>query len=446
MRRSRTTLSGLIGLILVSSLACGPAKDAAKPGPVKVELKTEHGKSRLFVDGKPFYIRGAGLEFGDFRSLAAHGGNAFRTWRTDNGRLTGEQVLDSAYANGLYVSMGLEIARERAGAGRGVFGFDYDDEVAVASQRERVRKEVLRLKDSPALIIWGIGNELNLGAGNPRVWDAVNDLSKMIHELDPNHLTTTMLAGINKDLADEIRTRAPDLDLISIQMYADIVNLPRYLREIGWDRPYMITEWGATGHWEVPKTPWGAPIENNSSVKADFYRERYEEAIASDSLRCVGSFVFLWGQKQERTPTWYGLFLQNGDETESIDVMQYLWTGTWPLNRSPRLEKTTIDGKTAHDGIRLRAGQPAEAIVRASDLDGDSLRYHWEIRPESTDLGEGGDDERIPDVVAGRIASPDAPETQFTTPEDSGAYRLFVYVYDGMGHAAHANVPFFVDP
>jgi hypothetical protein len=337
------------------------------------------------------------------------------------------------------------VARERTGEGRGYFGFDYDDEEAVAAQLERLRAEVEKYKDHPALIIWGIGNELNLGATNPRVWDAVNGISEMIHEIDPNHLTTTMLAGVSPELVHEIKTRAPDLDLLSVQMYAGIADLPRRMAESGWDGPYMVTEWGATGHWEVPQTPWGAPIENNSSVKADRYLERYQTAIASNTTNLLGSYVFLWGQKQERTPTWYGLFLPTGEATEVIDVMHFVWNGEWPENRAPRLESATLDGRTAYDGIHLDAGLSYPAEVASTDPDGDELTYLWEVREESGAITEGGDDEEVPQLISGVIDQPASPRITLTAPHEPGAYRLFVYVFDGRGSAAHANIPFHVN-
>ncbi|MEM9328409.1 MAG: glycoside hydrolase family 2 TIM barrel-domain containing protein, partial [Bacteroidota bacterium] len=244
--------SAIAAACLVMAFSCNnsekrttaSAEDMAKTEAAKVEMKKEGDAFQLYVNGEPFYIDGAGLEFGDIPALAAHGANSFRTWRTDNGRRSGKEVLDEAQKYGLYVTMGIEIARER-------HGFNYDDPAEVAEQFERVKAEVMELKDHPALIIWAVGNELNLNATNPKVWDAVNDISKMIHEIDPNHLTTTTLAGIGQELVDDIKMRATDLDLLSIQMYGDIVNLPRYIEETGWDGPYMVTEWGATGHWEV---------------------------------------------------------------------------------------------------------------------------------------------------------------------------------------------------
>jgi hypothetical protein len=445
----RITLTvGMVVLLSVMS-ACATPQDAmmaTEQTPTRAEIRHEDGRYQLYLNGEPFYIKGAGLEFGDVERLAAHGGNSFRTWRTDNGRDTGQEVLDRAHRNGLFVTMGLEVARERPGEGRGLFGFDYDDEEAVAAQLDRLRAEVEKYKDHPALIIWGIGNELNLGATNPRVWNAVNGISEMIHEIDPNHLTTTMLAGVSRELVHEIKTRAPDLDLLSVQMYAGIADLPQRMAESGWDGPYMVTEWGATGHWEVQQTPWGAPIENHSSVKADLYRERYQTAIASDTTNLLGSYVFLWGQKQERTPTWYGLFLPTGEATETVDVMHYVWNGEWPENRAPRLESATLDGQTAYDGIYLDAGQSYPAEVVSTDPDGDDLTYLWEVREESQADTEGGDDEEVPQLISGVIDQPASPRVTLTAPQEPGPYRLFVYVFDGRGSAAHANIPFYVNP
>ncbi len=429
-------------LMATTFLQCKPGTPDSVGGsqqPTRVELKKEAGNYQLYLNGKPFWINGAGLEFGRIDKLAEHGGNSFRTWRTDNGRQTGKEVLDKAQELGLYVTMGLEVARER-------HGFDYDDKAAVAAQLERIKKEVLMYKDHPALIIWAIGNELNLRATNPKVWDAVNEISKYIHEVDPNHLTTTTLAGINKEMIDDIKERAPDLDLLGFQLYADIVNLPKYIRETGWDKAYMVTEWGATGHWEISKTAWDIPIENTSSMKADFYLQRYKAAIEPYKNQCVGSYVFLWGQKQERTPTWYGVFLESGEETEAVDVMHYIWNGKWPENRTPRLDSLLLNGKTAYDDVVLKMGERYPVQVIVNDPENDEVTYKWDVKPESDQLGEGGDYEPVPPSLSGLIQGEGA-HVELTAPDKPGAYRLFVYVLDGNDKAAHANVPFLIkDP
>jgi hypothetical protein len=434
--RGRGLFQALAGscLALFAAGACaGGAADAA--GPIPVKVAQVDGRYQLLRGGEIYAVKGAGLEFGNMESLVRNGGNSFRTWRTDNGRMTGQEVLDRAHALGLTVALCIEIGRER-------HGFDYDDEAAVAAQLEYARGEVLKYKDHPALLNWVIGNEPNLYFENPRVFDAINDISRMIHEVDGQHPTTTALAGFDARLAGLIAERAPDLDFVSIQMYGDIVNLPRTLTESGYDGPYAVTEWGAIGHWEVGKTAWGAPIEQNSSDKAASYLRAWETALEPDTERLIGSYVFLWGQKQERTPTWYGMFLPDGSETEVIDVMHYIWNGEWPDNRAPRVASFRLDGRGAADDIVLDANGSYPARLTGEDPDGDALEYRWAVMRESTATQSGGDKEEVPETLGGLVEAGADGEATVRVPGEAGAYRLFVYVHDGRGKAGHANIPF----
>ena len=420
---------------VIWTLSClcllGYSASAQTTQPVKTEIVKQGDGYTLLRDGKPYFIKGAGgSNYMD--RLKAYGGNSIRTWSTQGG----QRVLDEAQRLGLTVTMGLGVATER-------HGFDYNDTAAVAKQLARLRTEVLKYKDHPALLVWGIGNELNLHYSNPKVWDAVNDIAKMIHELDPNHLVTTMLAGINQKEINYIKAKCPALDLIAVQVYGGLASVPEKIRATGWEKAYMVTEWGPTGHWEGPQTPWRASVEETSSEKAAVYKSRYEASIASDP-HCLGSYVFLWGQKQERTPTWYGLFTEDGEENEVVDVMQYLWSGQWPENRAPHLDSVRLDGKKVLDFICLKPGQTYTADVYVSDPDSDPLTARWELLPESTDLKEGGDRESRPQAIRGRVQSESVNRAMLTAPIHSGAYRLFLYVTDGHNNVATANIPFLV--
>lgn len=428
-----------IGLTLISCNNIDQSEDASKNQPApKVELVKEQDKYQLLLNGEPYFIQGAGTELARIKILAESGANSCRTWSTDMGTYIADEFLDSALKYNLTVTMGLDVKKERK-------GFDYNDSEAVKKQFEYLKGEVLKYKDHPALIIWGIGNELNLNYSNPKVWDAVNDIAKMIHEIDPDHLTTTMLAGIKEYDVNEITKRCPDLDFLSIQMYGDLPNLQTRIKESGYEGPYLVTEWGATGHWEVGRTSWDVPIEQTSKDKAASYIHRYEAAIESDSLNCLGSYVFYWGQKQERTPTWYGLFTESGEPTETIDAMQYIWTGEWPENRAPQLDSLHLNGLSAYENVKLKPNGKYSANVYITNFENDHVSYTWEILHESNDLGVGGDYESRPENLHGLIKKDNDHEIVMRAPSEEGPYRLFVYVADDEGKTATANIPFYVE-
>ena len=406
-------------------------------GPIKVEIRGEPGHFQLFRGGEPYNIKGAGIESGELQAFADHGGNSFRTWSVGSKNRSGKELLDEAQRLGLTVALGLPMGKE-------VWGFDYDDADAVAAQLAEVTAIVAQYKDHPALLCWVIGNELNFDYKNPRVYTAVNDISRMIHRLDPNHPTTTTTAGISATLLADIVARAPDLDFLSVQVYGELYNLPDAVQALQIPMPLMITEWGAVGHWEIESTRWGAPLEDNSSVKAANYLRGYSQVLAPLAGHVVGNYVFFWGQKQEKTPTWYGMFLQSGEETEAIDVMHYIWNNRWPDNRSPSLQDLQLDGAQAQENVTLVAGRQYAAQVFVAAADNHNLTFEWVIMREATATPGGGSYEPTPEILADRVEQSGLPRTTVTAPVDPGPYRLFVYVRDQRGHGAHANIPFLV--
>uniref|UniRef100_A0A7S4MC30 Glycoside hydrolase family 2 catalytic domain-containing protein n=1 Tax=Odontella aurita TaxID=265563 RepID=A0A7S4MC30_9STRA len=432
-RRIFTIVAIISMMILLNSTL--RSANLVSQGPVTVEIRGEPGNYRLHRGGEPYVVLGAGTQEVDaLESLHRAGGNSIRTWSSDG---VGD-LLDRAHELDITVSLCLDVKRER-------HGFDYDDEAAVAAQFDAMREEVLRYRDHPALLTWIIGNELNHEYNNPGVYDAVNDIASMIHELDPHHpTTTTTTADISFELVAVIKERAPDLDFLSVQVYGTLVDMPRVLPHVGWDKAFMITEWGTVGHWEVPTTPWGAPIELDSSRKADNYARGYRDVIrALDGLH-IGQYVFLWGYKQERTPTWYGMFLPDGRRTEAIDVLQHAWTGQWPENRAPRIESMTLDGREAGAGVTLAAGDVVTAEVRVRDAERDPLSYEWKLLRESEATQSGGDAEDVPDDISHLIVSQEGHEVRLHAPSKTGACRLFAYIKDTKETGAHANIPFLV--
>lgn len=402
---------------------------------VRVEVKlNERGEYRFYRGGEEYFVKGGGGSE-QWDELASIGGNSVRTWSTDNAK----EMLDKAHALGLTVMMGLWMQHER-------HGFDYDDKPKVQAQLEYFRKIVMEIKDHPALLLWGIGNEVDLFYTNTNVWKAVNDVARMIHELDPNHPTSTVTAGLDPAEVKLIMQDAPEIDVYCVNTYGDIGNVKKNIANYGWTGPYMITEWGPNGHWEVAKTRWGAPIEQTSAEKAVSYKERYENEILAASKNCMGSYVFLWGFKQETTSTWYGLFTREGLRSEAIDELEKFWSGKAPENSAPHLTSLSIDEKNAAQSIMLTAEKKYSALAAVTDGDGDKLNGRWLIVPESTDIKAGGDAESAPIPIGGLFKDKSVEQATFRAPKTEGAYRLFYEVTDGNGHCAYANVPFYVVP
>ncbi len=398
----------------------------------KVQIVRKCGQFQLLRDGAPYFIKGAaGYKYLD--RLKAYGGNSMRVWHTENA----QQVLDSAHAHGLTVTLGLWLGRERD-------GFNYYNKKMTAHQLQELKQVVLQYKDHPALLMWGVGNEVYADGANVKVWDAVNEIAQMIHEVDPHHPTTTTIMNVERIPINMIKQKCPAIDVLSINIFGALFDLRDELAKSNWNGPYIVSEYGARGYWESFFTEWVAPIEQTSSAKVSYVEERYKNSILQDSARCLGAYIFMWDNKYETTQTWYSLFTEDGEETGLVGLMRELWSGALPENRAPYLAYLTLDDKYAEDNIYLKPGQLYTGAAIVSDPEGDALRLRWEVLPETISKDGTADKEIKPKPVDGVLQRVEDNRIQLMAPSKPGAYRLFVYVADDHNNVATANLPFFV--
>ena len=398
----------------------------------KVEVTTNAlGNFELQRNGIPYYIKGAGAK-DHFDLLVRSGGNSIRVWSTNN-----IAFLDSAHHYGLTVTLGLHVRPERS-------GMDYNDEYAVKGQIEYLKNEVMKYKDHPALLVWGIGNEVDLKYSNFKVWETIEIIAKFIKEVDPNHPTMTVIAGVDPSKAFHIKKHCPSIDILGLNVYGSIENAGINLRKFNWDKPYIVSEWGVNGPFEAKKTSWEAKIEPPNGVKAEQRMRRYLELIEKDKERCLGSYCFLWGQKQESTATWHGMFLSNGNPTEAVDVMQYCWTGEWPESRAPSIKDISLENIGWRKDHILDSSTQATLNIEYNKYNNNKVIVEYILFPEAFSNKIGGDIQKSPDPIEFEIVKKSETELTFISPNKKGAYRLFAYVKNEIGQSSVANIPFIV--
>ena len=403
------------------------------PVRVTIEKSGVGGGWQLMVDGQPYFVKGAGGRK-YIPELKAAGANTIRTWSTDY--VT--PVLDEAEKNGLKVCLGLWMKQER-------HNFNYSNPESVANQLQKLKSAVRRYRNHPALLMWCCGIEVESGAGtNAAVYKAINEVARMVHQEDPNHPTTTAFAdlGENNIKAALAAQYCPELDIFGVNSYGGLGTMAERLKNVGWTRPYMIMEFGPKGQWEMPKTAWGAEIEQMPLEKAAFYQESYNKSISSQENWCLGSFVFSWDFKFECTPTWYSMHLLDGSRMNTCDTMWKAWSGKDPTNRCPQVRWIG----SALDRKKVPPNKPFTLDADVADPEGDPLRIEWILMSEVKKKGADGFVTTDLKPILGRITDGNLKKAKIVTPTGTGAYRVFVYVYDGKGNASSANMPFYVEP
>lgn len=418
----RKFVGASVGLLAAGGVAAMARAQAS--GVTKLVKKGDGWQ--LVRDGKPYLVKGVGGTQ-KLPLLKSLGGNSVRTWGAENAK----KDLDAAHAQGLTMTLGIWLGHKE-------HGFKYDDPKMVREQFDKAQAVVREFKNHPALLAWGIGNEMEGDGNDPLVWKAIQEIAAMVHKEDPNHPTMTVTAEIGggSNKAKAVQDLCPDIDIIGINSYGGLGSLADRLKETGITKPYIVTEYGPNGPWEVGKTPWGAALEPNSTEKARMYLGNYLRSIHNQPA-CLGSYAFLWGDKMEGTPTWFGMLLPGtGERLAPTDAVSYLWTGKWAPNPAPDL--LIFLSSVAEKQVKPGSAQTATCVVRTDS----PVTYEYVIRPEKIEASSP-DGQKALDPVK-NLSSTDGT-TSFVAPTAPGPYRLFVTIRDAKnGTAATANTPFLV--
>jgi hypothetical protein len=387
-------------------------------------------------DGVPYYVKG--IAGGSHLDLAQqYGANSIRTFNS-NGAMA---LLDAAASRCMTVLLGIELSNMPA---------DYTNATFLAAKRTEVTNLLATVKSHPALLMWAVGNEIQLAAGNDNQTTVsfMQELAQTIQQQDPNHPVITAVAGANTTAINHLVQWAPAFNTIGINAYAPVVNVNTDLARSNFTGPILITEWGPTGWWEAPMTSWARPIEETSAAKGRVYQSRYQ--TFAHTGRVLGDYVFLWANKMEATPTWFGMFFETntdlglaGESLPTVDTMAFEWSGAYPMNRAPDVTDISLNGLRAAQNVTLTRGQAVPAVVTVTEPDGDTMSYVWEILQEPAQPVSNMGELRPPRV--GNPQKGTVPTLNVTAPAAAGQYRLLVYVLDGKGHAGTANIPFRVN-
>jgi len=297
----------------------------------------------ILVDEKPFEVKGVTFGYSQdtanyshyFQDLKYLGVNSIRIWATDEYT---SMLLDTAHAYDIKVMVGIWMRHGRP-------GMEDDDHFNYLTDEEGKEKMYLnalevasQYKDHPAVLTWGIANEVYLNTATDEEKTAysllLEKICKEIKQLDPNHPITSVEAwtfGL-----DWWQQYVPSIDIYGINCYGPGANnLPEEFIKTGIDKPYLITEYGVMGEWDSPKDPNGVKIEPEDQQKYEEITKGYTEWITPKPAN-LGVYFFHYANGKEHIAPWL-LTHFKGMKRPQYWAIREAFTGETPENFPPTI-------------------------------------------------------------------------------------------------------------
>lgn len=392
----------------------------------QVRIVGAQGKWQLMVDGKPFYIKGAGfgktVHAGNidyyFNEMKKLGLNSFRTWGIGDDT---PLMLEKASKYGLKVNVGIWLLQNKKGVPKVV---DYvKGEKYKRETLKEIENNVRKLKDYPAVLMWNVGNEvvMNLETEEEKIAYAkyVEEICKLIHKIDPNHPVISTCAW--SFAWPYFKKYTPSLNIYGVNIYGGVVVIQEEWERLKIDKPYLITEYGPHGEWEVPKDKNGQAIIPSEKEKARAYFNAWENYIKKNKGSNLGGYAFIFEGNEDFGGAWFNIFMLDQKRVSYWKIYE-MFTRQKRKNNPPQVYEFNLN-----KSCDIYPEESISVSLKVKDPDRDKLRAVFKI------CGRKVWDEGIYPVIFKQEAK---REYVITAPSRPGIYYLYVYVTDGKGNIA----------
>lgn len=310
----------------------------------------------LLVDKKPFDIKGVTFGYDNdvenfdayFKDLQFLGVNTIRLWATNDNTL---QLLDTADKYGIKVLVGIWMRHGKPGM-EDDDRFNYlEDTKGMEAMYNNAIEVVETYKNHPAVLSWGVGNEVYLNIATDPEKEAYSKLLERIcskiKTLDPNHPITSVEAWTFG--MDWWNKYVPSIDIYGLNSYGAGANLlASEIQKRGIDKPYIITEFGVTGEWDIDHKINNIVVEPTDTQKYDAIAQGYPNWI-KNKPSCLGVYVFHYANGNNFVSPW--LFTHhNGAYRPQYWAIREAFTGKQPLNQVPVIETFNLPESTFKSG------------------------------------------------------------------------------------------------
>ena len=417
--------------ILLPVLMCGVAGAGFLQAQETAPRRLESGNAPFFVKGVTYSMpsgNAAQLEE-NFKKIEALGANAIRTWGCGDNT---QALLDAAQKHNVKVMLGLWMRHGRAGA-EGIDNFNYiNDEAGKRKQQQETLKWVEKFKDHPALLCWGVGNEvtLNIATEQEKIAYAkfLEEVIQEIKKLDANHPVASVSAWLT-DVPYWIKY-TPSIDIYGVNAYGySNAAIPGELKKLGGNRPYMVTEYGPRGEWDAPTDANGGRVEPNDAEKYDMIAKGFHDMIEKNRPDCIGAFVFNFGDSFDQTGLWLNFFV-DGAYRPVYWGTQQAFTGKHEADY-PRIEQFLL--QKGNDP--KKAGSWAKALVKFTAKDRSACKVSFAYNDRNLPWPQKDKVHKL----QSRVVDEDKGIYEIQVPNAGSLVKVYALVQDDFPNLAEAT-------